>query len=548
MLKTVHITKRFAEDQRGSLAVMFSLAVLPAMFAVGAAVDYSRAASARSKLQQATDGAVLAAAVAAPTQTDKQVHDLTLNYLKGVVKGDDIDVRIDKLDISNGRTEINLQTSATYKPLLIRDQDTKTLGIMGKAKAVMSNKYYEIALVFDTSGSMSSSAGGVSKMQSAKDSAKNLIDTMFASPEAAKRTKMSLIPFAASVNAGPNYARADWTDKFGTSSIHWQNLDRTGSTWLPNSRFDMFTELGIDFGGCFETRPDTWGVTDNAPNSGSPDSLFVPQFAPDEPGTEGQSTYWLNKGGKDKDKDDKNDKKYEYDNSYMDDDGGVCTSMPSSKDPQARQSRVCKYKIDKDKSKLTLSSDRGPNHRCDTNPIVRLTDTPATLKTAIDALKADGKNTNAFEGTMWGWRTLSPFAPFSDGKDYSDVKTSKILIVLTDGENAWNSKSNHNLSMYMPFGFYKDERLAQGINSSGKAREAIDAKTKKACDNAKAAGVKIYTIGFSTPNDKIDSQGLSLLKNCASAENMAYVAQNASSLQVVFEEIARNIGTLRLAN
>ena len=542
---TVDIFKRFHHNQDGSIAAWFAVAILPTLFAVGASVDYSRAATSRTKLQQATDAAVIAAAVSAPTMTDQKVEQATLDYLKAHLKNSGVDVRIDTLTITEGRSEVLLKTSASYRPIILREANFKEVQIGATAKAVTANKNYEIAIVFDTSGSMRSSAGGVSKMQSAKTAAKSLVDTMFESPESAKRTKISLVPFAASVNAGPEYAGADWTDKMGLSTIHWQNLDKNGSTWLPQSRFEMFTELGIGFGGCFESRPGNWGVTDMPASSGSPDSLFVPMFAPDEPGDKGQSTYWRNSGGTKKKGN--NDTKWTYSNSYLDDDGGVCTSMPDSTDPQARQSRVCKYKINKNSSKLSTGSSRGPNHRCDTKPIARLTDQPATIKAAVDSLVDDGVNTNTFEGVMWGWRTLSANSPFRDGADYTDKKTSKILIVLTDGENAWNSQSNHNESMYSPFAFYKDDRLSNKVDSSGKARDAIDAKTKTACENAKAAGIRVYTVGFSTPGDKIDSKGLSLLKNCASAETMAYVAENANGLQSVFDEIARNIGTLRLA-
>lgn len=543
--QTADTVSKFRGDKNGSVAAWFAVALLPTLFAVAASVDYSRAATSRTKLQQATDAAVIAAAVAAPSMTDDKVQQATLDYLRAHLKNAGIDVRIDQLAITEGRSEVLLKTSATYRPMVLREGSFQDLQLGANAKAVTANKNYEIAIVFDTSGSMSSSAGGVSKMQSAKTAAKSLVDTMFETPESAKRTKISLVPFAASVNAGPQYAGADWTDRMGLSTIHWQNLDKNGSSWLPQSRFEMFTELGINFGGCFESPPGNWGVTDMAPNAGSPDSLFVPMFAPDEPGKKGQSTYWRNSGGTGKSGN--NDTKWTYQNSYLDDDDGVCTGMPSSTDPQARQSRVCKYKINKNSSRMNTGGDRGPNHRCDTKPIARLTDQPATIKAAVDGLVDNGVNTNTFEGVMWGWRTLSPNAPFRDGADYGDNKTTKILIVLTDGENAWNSQSNHNQSMYSPFAFYKDDRLANNVDSSGKARDAIDAKTKTACENAKASGIRIYTVGFSTPGDKIDNKGLTLLKNCASSETMAYVAQNANALQSVFNEIARNIGTLRLA-
>jgi hypothetical protein len=47
--------------------------------------------------------------------------------------------------------------------------------------------------------------------------------------------------------------------------------------------------------------------------------------------------------------------------------------------------------------------------------------------------------------------------------------------------------------------------------------------------------------------DAIDAKGLAVLKDCATMPNMAYVASNSDQIVNVFEEIARSIGTLRLA-
>ncbi len=51
---------RFRQDQRGSIAVQFALALVPILAIVGASVDYSRANQFRSGLQAAIDSAVLA--------------------------------------------------------------------------------------------------------------------------------------------------------------------------------------------------------------------------------------------------------------------------------------------------------------------------------------------------------------------------------------------------------------------------------------------------------------------------------------------------------
>jgi len=51
--------RRFAADQRGNLAVIFALACLPLLSAIGCAVDYSRAVQVKGKLQAAADAASL---------------------------------------------------------------------------------------------------------------------------------------------------------------------------------------------------------------------------------------------------------------------------------------------------------------------------------------------------------------------------------------------------------------------------------------------------------------------------------------------------------
>src|SRR6202158_264277 len=52
-----HLIGRFRSDQRGNIAVLFMLALLPILSAIGCAIDYSRAAQLRSKLQAAADAA-----------------------------------------------------------------------------------------------------------------------------------------------------------------------------------------------------------------------------------------------------------------------------------------------------------------------------------------------------------------------------------------------------------------------------------------------------------------------------------------------------------
>src|SRR5262245_23100159 len=62
--------RRFAHARGGNVAIIFALATLPLFGAMGVAVDYSRAASARDTLQSVLDSAVLAGAARPEAQRE----------------------------------------------------------------------------------------------------------------------------------------------------------------------------------------------------------------------------------------------------------------------------------------------------------------------------------------------------------------------------------------------------------------------------------------------------------------------------------------------
>jgi hypothetical protein len=346
------------------------------------------------------------------------------------------------------------------------------------------------------------------------------------------------VPFTLAVNVGSAYANASWMDTTGQSSIHWQNLNKANSDWKPASRFALFSELGVGWAGCVETRPGSWATSDDSPATATPDSLFVPMFAPDEPGDAGNTSYqpdgstW-----------------WSYANSYLNDSPKKeCKDITSNANEYVEaETKLCKYQ---NQSSLTTSGGRGPNYNCNAKPLLRLTADTTALHGAVNVMAANG-NTNLLEGFMWGWRTVSPNAPFTDAKPYKTVDNEKIIIFLTDGMNVWSNAPNHNKSVYSSFGYYTGGRLTDpgGANptTATAARAQMDVKTLSACGNAKAQGVTVYTVGFSVSSDPIDAAGLDLLKKCASSPQMAYVANDSSTIVTVFEEIAKSIGSLRLS-
>lgn len=67
----------------------------------------------------------------------------------------------------------------------------------------------------------------------------------------------------------------------------------------------------------------------------------------------------------------------------------------------------------------------------------------------------------------------------------------------------------------------------------------IDARTKLACDAAKAKNIKVYTV-------RVIEGNADLLRSCATTASMFYDVGKASDLEPIFKEIANSIRALRL--
>jgi Flp pilus assembly protein TadG len=145
-------------------------------------------------------------------------------------------------------------------------------------------------------------------------------------------------------------------------------------------------------------------------------------------------------------------------------------------------------------------------------PLMPLFSNHGTLVNKVDAMDPTGM-TNVTIGLSWAWHALTANAPLTQGLPPTD-EIDKVIILLTDGENTrnrWTSSSSQ-----------------------------IDARTKKVCDNVKAAGIKLYTV-------RVIEGNASLLKQCASKSDMYFNVTSASQLDGVFSTISKNLSNLRIA-
>ncbi len=572
---------RFVRDEGGAVAVIFGITLVGIVGAVSAAIDYSQLVGARAQLQAAADAAVLAAmpgySGGQASSTARKAAEAALN---AAMPGSQPTLSL--RPAANGQ----LCAVVSLKVRMIMPVGFSN-GKVGATSCAANNATYEIALALDNTGSMAEAAGGQSKIQalvSAATGLVNVINPNAAAPNAA----ISVVPFASAVNVGADYfykSGANWLDRYGQSSIHWQNYARPlGAAWTPASRFDLFAAMGATWGGCVEERPQPYLTTDDAPSSAKPDTLFVPFLAPDDAGAPAGATCYAftpsgqypatpagGCGGK-----------YLSYNSYLNDDGGACAAgdayaTADSNDPVSHgsgASKVCKYKGQSVASVNSAISGvnggpglfpAGPNLGCSVAALTPLTNDMSAISGSGGALSKMVPNgdTALLPGFMWAWRTISPNGPFASAgggsigpkspKAYGQANNTKILVLMTDGFDHWvGNASSPYQSMYSSLGFYVNNRVsAYGGGSAGPTtstnyRAQMDAALLEACTNAKQAGVQIYTVGFSVPSNPIDATGINVLQSCASAPTNAYIAQDANAIVATFQTIANNILTRRL--
>jgi Mg-chelatase subunit ChlD len=488
------------------------------------AIDYGRTEAELVRVQNAVDSAALAAShkLGLPDQDTAGPEKAAAYFKANIAKHADVGV-LDSVTLDAVKGEVAAKAKGSMLTSLLKAAGIHELGFNANSTVRRGKGTIEVALVLDNSGSMAGTY-----IADLRTAAQNLVNVVFAGAEGTDKVKVAVVPFAASVNVGAANKGAAWMDTGGLSPVHFENFAD------PKSRFDLLAQMGVAWGGCVEVRPSPHDVTDSEPSTSTPASLFVPMFNPDEPDA-------ANDGGN------------TYGNNYMPDYGGTCPappptclsynwkgsctswSQPPVLTPQEAQARTCKYQG-------ASVSGSGPNYLCDSLPIQPLTDDKGAVLALIQSMQAKG-GTNIMEGVMWGWRVLSPELPYIEGRSYAEKDNIKYLIVMTDGENWHQARSNHNKSTYHAFGYAAKGRLGTTYTTTALIAQ-MNAKTLAACANAKAAGIKVFTIAFRLEGNPTT---LALLADCATSANQAYVASNGTALIQAFESIGSEIARLRVA-
>jgi len=546
------VARRFASDTRGNIA-MISAFVIPVLLLITfGGIDIHRASTVKANLQDALDAATLAAARSQYT-ADTDITRVGLASLRAnLAPYNDITLLTAQttfvLDPSTGavvgdaRVDVTALVANIILPMVGRGTGDQ-IPVGAHSEVLRSNNRVEVALVLDNTGSMSGA-----KLTNTKAAAIDLINRLEAAdsrsiePDA---IKISLVPFSQTVrisaggsNTVPSYMSNATTHTGGGA---WNASSNPTSLFsVARGRFTLFGDIGTTWGGCVEARLAPYDIRDTAPLSGTEGRMFVPYFAPDQPdpGDYSKDSTWGNYD--------------DEDNDYLEDARPGNNSTFAS--TAARESEWglrlrdrTRYRTSSKRSG-TFSTSWGPNRGCDLQPLIRLTDNYSALRTAVNNMSATG-NTNVPLGTMWGWHTLSPNAPFGDGRAYGTARLTKIIIIMTDGENVMSDRSNPNRGSYSGLGYIYQNRLGITSGSDSQRRTAMDnrfdhptAGVEDMCGNMKDQDIEVYTVAV-----QVDGSAQTLLRRCATDADHYFPVDSAAGIGAAFDRIAGAIENLRIS-
>ncbi len=600
----------FGRGQGGNVAMMWALMGAVLVGLTGITVDFTRAQALRNQMQNAVDGAALVA---------ERSSNLTLSertaaaraFFDAEMGGAATNVAFSVHQLEAGGHEVEARLPMPLSLARIVRNEDWTIRVNAVAQANASPPI-EVALVLDNTGSMAND------MQALRNAASDLASDLLALD--GDTVRVALVPFVAQVNIGNSQAHMAWMDTAGTAPLNGELLEdrsighrsRSGTSnctnlatrpswyngpyqitwrrgggllggltgggngasnrcyaWTPAdgvNYFDLFDNISNEsWKGCVEARPEPYDITDAAPNPGNPATMFVPFF-------------WL----------DTVDPEYNSNsntsNNYLDDDQGAAlasnftmtTSMSAgSGSPQQRATAFMfnpfKYRGTNASLDTSPPDTRGPNRGCPT-PIVPLTTSDTVIQSNIAAMRHwSGGGTNQAEGLAWGWRVLSPTAPFTEGEPFNAARDNvrKVIVLMSDGENT-NVGSDpvvaSDYSAYGHLGFWRDIANGNGnglgqlvgailhgvlppqyrrsISSSSNYVQYVNARQAQLCTNIKNDGIEIYTVIFRETNQQIEN----IMRNCATSPQHFYRADNAQQLSAAFDAIGSGIGQLRLTH
>lgn len=518
------LLQRFRDDNGGTIAVLFGMALIAVIACAGLALDLGRSYNLKNRLQSALDAATLAVAADSTIQGLEERKAVLQRYLNANLPEEmDGSWELKSFGLVDGKFQAKLE--GKLPTFLMSALGFEVVTVSTANSVVPAEGDFEIAMVLDVSGSMNyTPAGGGSetKFTSLKRSAQELVFELEKYRSEFFNIKYAIVPFALSVNPKePASFDPAWLDNCAQSGSHGSLFNnRAWGVPMPRMQacdpagfaagtaranyLDLFARLGPSaWRGCIEARVDpSYMANDYPADPSNPETLLVPLLWPDEEDGASVPSNYLVDGAITGPPARRNGAKYEHP-----------TYHPSRSADWANRSCV--------------------------EPLMSLTEDADDVAQKLEDLTTQGAGTMLTEGLAWGWRALSPNW-YSAAEPYDTQNVTKIAIFLTDGTSAFASA---NSTKFSPYGYLSNGRI--GTTNETAFFDILDSRFAQSCTEMKAQGIQIFSIGFDVGSAP-DVQ--TLLSNCASGAGHYFDAESKDTLDTAFRSITKQISQLRIAS
>lgn len=245
-------SKLFRARDSGNVTILLGLSIFAVFFSLGCAIDYARYDSTRTALLAAADSAAMQ--VAASSQTSKSALDAmaAANLVKNYDEERYGAIVSQSLDVNSAA--VTLDVTARYKTSFMRLAGIYELDLPVSTEVRKSGSNVEVALVLDTTGSMSGT-----KISTLRTAATDFVDTVVWDTQTPFYSKVAIVPYAMGVNLGTRAATARGNVSGGTcttpgcSSYRFTNANNNPRT--------------LNISNCVSERTGTHAFTDDPPST-----------------------------------------------------------------------------------------------------------------------------------------------------------------------------------------------------------------------------------------------------------------------------------------
>jgi len=599
-----HLRARLVGDRRGNVAMIWALSATVTLSLLGLSIDFSRAHSVRTQVQNAADGAALVA----ERMSDRPLADrqaaaeqffrasLTDLQYAGAASISIVE------EPGGGHRATASMPSTTTLSRLVTGRD---FSVSASSVADQAGTDLEVAVVLDITGSMAGQ-----RIADLKLAAADLVDIIVRDEQTPYYSKVALVPYSNAVNLGGNagdvrgavvggtsIADANWrsgtgkaitgANKTNAVMVHsnghgFVNGDRVyisgvgGMTQINNKQFTVSSATANNFrlSGVNGTSYGTYTsggtvtkcataacevvVTSNAHGLATGAHAFVTGVNGMTQINNAANTTWvvtkltantfaLNGS---------NGPSY---SAYTGSGAAHCTvagcdylRFDNASSPSAQRVFAISTCVS-ERTGANAFTDEAPtttrlgrvypaaSNPCPAAQVVPLSSDKAALTATINGLTTAG-STAGHLGAAWGWYMLTPEFGYlwPAAGRPANLSTQLRKIAVLMTDGDFNTPYCNGV-------IGRDAGSGSGSVSDHIGCNAPNgssfSQAAQICTNMKAAGVTVYTVGFEVANG---SQAQQVLNQCASSSGHAYNASSGAELRDAFRDIATAISLLRL--